>query len=101
MKLIKGFALVILAVMAIAIGYGVLAISTAIATKEVNLKPTIKALPQTRIAGYLMPVREAAAVSVDYSKLTIRELKKLAKGTGIKKWERLNKSQLVAALATV
>lgn len=101
MKLIKGFALVILAVMAIAIGYGVLAISTAIATKEVNLKPTIRALPQTRIAGYLMPVREVAAVSVDYSKLTIRELKKLAKGTGIKKWERLNKSQLVAALATV
>ena len=99
MKLIKGFALVILAVMAIAIGYGVLAISTAIATKEVNLKPTIRALPQPRIAGYLMPVREVAAV--DYSKLTIRELKKLAKGTGIKKWERLNKSQLVAALATV
>ena len=101
MKLIKGFALVILAVMVIVIGYGVLAISTAIATKEVNLNPTIKALPQTRIAGYLMPVREVVAVSVDYSKLTIRELKKLAKGTGIKKWERLNKSQLVAALATV
>jgi hypothetical protein len=101
MKLIKGFALVILAVMAIAIGYGVLAISTAIATKEVNLNPTIKALPQTRIAGYLMPVREAAAVSVDYSKFTIRELKAMARGTGIKSWEKLRKADLVAALATV
>ena len=100
MKLIKGFALVILAVMAIAIGYGVLAINTAIATKEVNLKPTIKALPQTPIVGYLMPVREAA-VTVDYSKFTIRQLKAMARGTGIKSWEKLRKADLVAALATV
>ena len=101
MKLIKGFALVILAVMAIAIGYGVLAINTAIATKEVNLKPTIKALSQTRIAGYLMPVREVAAVSVDYSKFTIRELKAMARGTGIKSWEKLRKADLVAALSVI
>jgi hypothetical protein len=101
MQLVKGFGLVILAVVAIAIGYGVLAINTAIATKEVNLKPTIKALSQTRIAGYLMPVREAAAVTIDYSKFTIRELKAMARGTGIKSWEKLRKAELVAALSVI
>jgi hypothetical protein len=48
-----------------------------------------------------MPVREAAAVSVDYSKFTIRELKAMAKGTGIKSWEKLRKADLVAALSLI
>jgi hypothetical protein len=101
MQIVKGFGLVILAVVAIAIGYGVLAVSKAIATKGVNQKPIVKALPQTRIAGYLMPVREAAAVSVDYSKFTIRELKSMARGTGIKSWEKLRKAELVVALSLI
>jgi hypothetical protein len=62
---------------------------------------TIKALPQTRIAGYLMPVREAAAVTVDYSKFTIRQLKSMARGTGIKSWEKLRKADLIAALSAI
>mgnify|MGYP001788396418 CR=1 FL=1 len=62
---------------------------------------TVKALPQTRIAGYLMPVRESAAVSVDYSKFTVKELKAMARGKGIKSWGKLRKAELVAALYTV
>jgi len=79
MQLIKGFGLVLLAVVAIAIGYGVLAL---IGDKAVQ------------------PI-EAAAVKVDYSKMTIRELKAIAKGTGIKSWERLRKADLVAALILI
>jgi len=78
MQLVKGFALVLLAVVAIAIGYGVLAL---IGDKTVQ------------------PIE--AAVKVDYSKMTIRELKAIAKGTGIKSWERLRKADLVAALILI
>lgn len=34
----------------------------------------------------------------DYTKMTIRELKALCKGTGIKNWEKLRKAALAAAL---
>jgi hypothetical protein len=94
MQLIKGFGLVVLAVMAIALGTALIALSPKMATAAV----TVKALPQATVKGYLMPVREAAAVSVDYSKFTIRELKAMAKGTGIKSWEKLRKADLIAAL---
>ena len=97
MQLIKGFGLVILAVVAIAVAMVLIAITP----KSGAAAVTIKALPQTTIAGYLMPVREAAAVSVDYSKFTIRELKAMAKGTGIKSWEKLRKADLVAALSLI
>lgn len=93
MQLIKGFGLVVLAVVAIALGTALIALSP-----KTGAAVSVKALPQTRIAGYLMPMREAAAVSVDYSKLTIRELKAMAKGTGIKSWEKLRKADLIAAL---
>ena len=98
MQVLKGFGLVMLAVVAIVIGYVFLALCVAIAPKKV--KTTIKALPQTRIAGYLMPVREQT-VSVDYSKFTVRELKAMARGTGIKAWEKLRKAELVAALGAL
>jgi hypothetical protein len=97
MQLVKGFGLVILAVVAIAVAMILIALSPKMATAAV----TIKALPQARIAGYLMPVKEMAAVSVDYSKFTIRELKAMARGTGIKSWERLRKAELVAALSVI
>lgn len=37
----------------------------------------------------------------DYAKMTIRELKALCKGTGIKGWEKLRKAALVAALIAI
>jgi hypothetical protein len=95
MQLIKGFGLVILAVVAIALVTALIALSPKSGAAAVS----VKALPQTRIAGYLMPVREAAAV--DYSKFTIRELKAMARGTGIKSWEKLRKADLVAALSLI
>jgi hypothetical protein len=94
MQLIKGFGLVVLAVVAIALGTALIALSPKMTTAAVS----VKALPQVTVKGYLMPVREAAAVSVDYSKFTIRELKAMAKGTGIKSWEKLRKADLIAAL---
>jgi hypothetical protein len=96
MQLIKGFGLVILAVVAIALVTALIALSP-----KSGAAVTIKALPQTRIAGYLMPVREAAAVTVDYSKFTIRQLKSMARGTGIKSWEKLRKADLIAALSAI
>jgi hypothetical protein len=95
MQLIKGFGLVILAVVAIAVAMVLIAI-----TPKSGAAVSVRALPQTTIAGYLMPVREAA-VSVDYSKFTIRELKAMARGTGIKSWEKLRKADLVAALSLI
>ena len=96
MQLIKGFGLVILAVVAIAVAMVLIAL-----TPKSGAAVSVRALPQTTIAGYIMPVREAAAVSVDYSKFTIRELKAMAKGTGIKSWEKLRKADLVAALSLI
>jgi hypothetical protein len=96
MQLIKGFGLVILAVVAIALVTALIALSP-----KLGAAVTIKALPQTTIAGYLMPVREAAAVTVDYSKFTIRQLKSMARGTGIKSWEKLRKADLIAALSAI
>lgn len=95
MQLVKGLGLVILAVVAIALVTVLIALSP-----KSGATVSVKALPQARIAGYLMPVREAA-VSVDYSKLTIRELKAIARGTGIKSWERLRKAELIAALSAI
>jgi hypothetical protein len=95
MQLIKGFGLVILAVVAIALVTALIALSP-----KSGAAVSVKALPQTRIAGYLMPVREAA-VTVDYSKFTIRQLKTMARGTGIKSWEKLRKADLVAALSAI
>lgn len=92
MQLIKGFGLVVLAVVAIALGTALIALTPKMAAV------TVKALPHATVKGYLMPVREAAAVSVDYSKFTIRELKAMAKGTGIKSWEKLRKADLINAL---
>jgi hypothetical protein len=97
MQLVKGLGLVILAVVAIALGTVLIALSPKMTTAAV----TIKALPQATIKGYLMPVREAAALSVDYSKFTIRELKAMARGTGIKSWEKLRKAELIAALSVI
>jgi len=94
MQLVKGFGLVVLAVLAIAVATALIALSPKMTTAAV----TIKALPQATVKGYLMPVREVAAV--DYSKMTIRQLKAIAKGTGIKSWEKLRKADLIAALST-
>ena len=95
MQLIKGFGLVILAVVAIALVTALIALSP-----KSGAAVSVKALPQTPIVGYLMPVREAA-VTVDYSKFTIRQLKAMARGTGIKSWEKLRKADLVAALSAI
>lgn len=95
MQLVKGLGLVILAVVAIALVTALIALSP-----KSGAAVSVKALPQTRIAGYLMPVREAA-VTVDYSKFTIRELKVMARGTGIKSWEKLRKAELIAALSAI
>lgn len=65
MQLVKGFGLVILAVVAIAVAMILVALSP-----QTGAATSVKALPQTRIAGYLMPMRE---VKPEYSKLTIRE----------------------------
>ena len=96
MQLVKGLGLVILAVVAIAL----ITVLIALSPKMTTVSVTVKALPQTRIAGYLMPVREAA-VSVDYSKFTVKELKAMARGKGIKSWEKLRKAKLVAALSAL
>jgi hypothetical protein len=93
MQLIKGFGLVILAVVAIALVTALIALSP-----KSGAAVSVKALPQTRIAGYLMPSK---AVTVDYSKFTIRQLKAMARGTGIKSWEKLRKADLVAALSLI
>jgi ABC-type proline/glycine betaine transport system permease subunit len=93
MKLIKGFALVLLAVVVIVIGYGLLALSG-----DKGAAVSVKALPQAKIAGYLMPVREA---TIDYSTYTIRQLKAAARGTGIKSWEKLRKAELIGALSAM
>lgn len=37
----------------------------------------------------------------NYAKMTIRELKALCKGTGIKGWEKLRKAELVNALSAI
>lgn len=95
MQLVKGFGLVILAVVVLILVSALVAL-----LPKSGAAVTVRALPQARIEGYLMPVREAA-VSVDYSKFTIRELKAMAKGTGIKSWERLRKAELVAALTVI
>lgn len=95
MQLVKGLGLVILAVVAIAVAMVLIAITPK------SGAVTVKALPQTRIAGYLMPCKEVAAVTIDYSKMTIRQLKAIAKGTGIKSWEKLRKAELVAALSAI
>jgi hypothetical protein len=97
MQLVKGFGLVVLAVVAIAVAMVLIALSPKMTTAAVK----VRALPQATVRGYLMPVREAAAVSVDYSKFTIRELKAIAKGTGIKSWEKLRKADLIAALGAL
>ena len=97
MQILKGLGLVILAVVVIALCTVVIVITS----KPTMAVITVKALPQTRIAGYLIPVREAAAVSVDYSKFTVKELKAMARGTGIKSWEKLRKAELVAALSVI
>ena len=97
MQLVKGFGLVILAVVVIALCTVVIVITS----KPTMAVITVKALPQTRIAGYLMPVKEAAAVSVDYSQFTVKELKAMARGTGIKSWGKLRKAELVAALTAI
>ena len=94
MKLAKGFALVLLAVAAIAIGYGLLLSGGKVAAVSVK----VEALPQAKIAGYLMPVRE---VTIDYSTYTIRQLKAAARGTGIKSWEKLRKAELIGALSAM
>ena len=94
MQLVKGFGLVILAVVAIALITVLIALSP-------KMTATVKALPQATVRGYLMPVKEVAAVLVDYSKFTIRELKAMARGTGIKSWEKLRKAELVAALSVI
>jgi len=96
MQLVKGLGLVILAVVAIALVTALIALSP-----KSGAAVTIKALPQATVKGYLMAVREAAAVSEDYSKFTIRELKAMARGTGIKSWEKLRKAELVAALSVI
>ena len=93
MQLVKGFGLVILAVVAIALATALIALSP----KSEAAAITIKALPQATIAGYLMPSKE----TIDYSKFTIRELKAMARGTGIKSWEKLRKAELVAALSVI
>jgi hypothetical protein len=93
MQLIKGFGLVILAVVAIALVTALIALSP-----KTGAAVSVKALPQARIAGYLMPSK---AVTVDYSKFTSRELKAMARGTGIKSWEKLRKADLVAALSLI
>ena len=98
MQILKGLGLVILAVVVIALCIVVIVI-TSKPTTAVSV--AIKALSQTRIAGYLIPVREAAAVSVDYSKFTVKELKAMARGTGIKSWGKLRKAELVAALSVI
>ena len=67
---------------------------------KVGAAVSVKALPQVTVKGYLMPVRETA-VSVDYSKFTSRELKAMARGTGIKSWEKLRKAELIAALSLI
>ena len=97
MQILKGLGLVIFAVVVIALCTVVIVITS----KPTMAVITVKALPQTRIAGYLMPVKEAAAVSVDYSKFTVKELKAMARGTGIKSWGKLRKAELVAALTAI
>jgi hypothetical protein len=90
MQLIKGFGLVLLAVVAIAIGYGVLAIGYGVLALTGDKKSV----------ETVQPIK-AAAVKVDYAKMTIRELKAIAKGTGIKSWERLRKADLAMALSII
>ena len=97
MQLVKGFGLVILAVVVIALCTVVIVITS----KPTMAVITVKALPQTRIAGYLMPVKEAAAVSVDYSQFTVKELKAMARDAGIKSLGKLRKAELVAALSVI
>ena len=100
MKLVKGFALVLLAVAAIAIGYGVLAIGYGLLalSGDKGAAVSVKALPQTKTARCVMPLRE---VTIDYSTYTIRQLKAAARGTGIKRYASLPKSDLIRELAAI
>jgi len=100
MKLVKGFALVLLAVAAIAIGYGVLAIGYGLLAlsgdKGAAVSVKVKALPQVNIEAGVMPSKAAA---VNYSEMTIRQLKAAARGTGIRRYASLTKSDLIGALS--
>lgn len=94
MTLVKGFGLVVLAVAAIVLGVVLLALSP-----KVENVAIVKLLPSVQIKCYLMPSKEA--VTVDYSQMTLRELKKVCKGTGIKNYGKLTKPQLVIALGAL
>ena len=94
MNLIFFLALAILEVTAFAFWSLLIAL-----TPKINcLQPSVKALLGNRITADLKPSK---AVSVDYSKLTIRQLRAMARGTGIKGWEKLRKAELVAALSEI
>lgn len=92
MSLLKGFGLVFLAVVAIAVGYSVLFICEALTVKTEAVSVGIETVATVKIDAEVKP---------DYSKMTIRELKAMARGTGIKSWERLRKADLVAALILI
>ena len=90
MQLVKGFGLVVLAVVAIAVGYSILFICEALEGKTEVVSGEIEPVTAAKIELEVKP---------DYSIFTIRELKAMARGTGIKSWEKLRKAELVSALA--
>lgn len=66
----------------------------------VSLLKAIELPVQPQIAKY-RSANKAVKSKPDYAAMTIRELKKLCKGTKIKGWEKLRKAELIMALAAL
>ena len=75
----------------------------AIAMLKTEVKPMAIAVIRTKgkaIAPKAISIKVKES-RPDYAKMTIRELKKLCVGTGIKGWEKLRKAALVEALYAI
>lgn len=66
---------------------------------------TIAPLPQIRTQGKVLAPKVISLVikesASNYAQMTIRELKALWKGSGVKNWSRLGKAALIESLANI
>lgn len=58
---------------------------------------SIAPLPQIRAQGKVIAPKVIKESAPNYAAMTIRELKALCKGSGVKNWSRLGKAALIAA----
>ena len=109
MKFVKITAILIAAIAVLAIVGGAIAIKEwvdqYVALSLLTPAPKSAAPIAIRSKGKAM-AQKAISITVkesrpDYASMTIRQLKALCKGTGIKGWEKLRKAQLITALYSI